>query len=279
MLNELAGDPLIREKYQAWFFLYPTGNPIVFNATLLRDSLLEIRRVVDPMGVDKALDQMVVVGHSMGGLLSKMMVQHSGDVVWDYLFDKPIDELDIREDERALLENMLFFEPLPFVKRVVFMATPHRGTEMAKNRLTEFGLSFVKFSDNVTELIMDVAPFFKEERKTNLSYPLKRVPTGFHGLRSDSAYSVLIDKVPIDTSVSVHSIIGNEKAADTPGGSDGIVSYDSAHLEDAVSEKIVCSNHNVHASPAGILEVRRILHEHIHAASDIGRDVKKEKKH
>jgi pimeloyl-ACP methyl ester carboxylesterase len=263
MLNELAGDPLLREKYQAWFFLYPTGNPIIFNATLLRDSLLEVRQVLDPAGVDEAFDQMVIVGHSMGGLLSKIMVQHSSHVVWDYLFDKPIDELDIREDERELLEELLFFEPLPFVKRVVFMATPHRGTELAKSRLNKIGLSFVKLPNDVTDFVMNVTPFFKEEHKTHPNYPKKRVPTGFHGLRSDSGYSVLINEIPIDPAVSYHSIIGNKDAADTPGGSDGIVTYESAHLEGAVSEKIVCSNHNVHTSPAGILEVRRILHEHI----------------
>jgi len=79
---------------------------------------------------------------------------------------------------------------------------------------------------------------------------------------------VLINEIPIDPAVSYHSIIGNKDAADTPGGSDGIVTYESAHLEGAVSEKIVCSNHNVHTSPAGILEVRRILHEHIRSASN-----------
>jgi hypothetical protein len=279
MLNELAGDPLIREKYQAWFFLYPTGNPIIFNATLLRDSLSEIRQVLDPTGVDEALDQMVIVGHSMGGLLSKMMVQSSGNVVWDYLFDVPIEELDIREDERELLKNMLFFEPLPFIKRVVFMATPHRGTEMAKNRFTEFGLSFVRLSEDMSDFIINMAPFFKEERKTHINYNKKQILTGFHGLRSDSGYSVLVDKIPIDPAVSFHSIIGNEKAADMQGGSDGIVTYDSAHLDGAVSEKIVYSNHNLHTSPAGILEVRRILHEHLRGVDNNRNDVINEMRH
>jgi len=270
MLNELAGDPLIREKYQAWFFLYPTGNPIIFNATLLRDSLLEVRQVLDPTGADTAFDQMVIVGHSMGGLLSKVMVQHSGHVVWDYLFDKSIDELDIRDDERELLENLFFFEPLPFVKCMVFMATPHRGSELAKSRLNKIGLSFVKLSDDMTDFFMDVVPFLKEEHKTHPVYAKKRVPTGFHGLRSDSAYAALIDAIPIDPAVSYHSIIGNKVAADTPGGSDGVVTYDSAHLEGAVSEKIVHSDHNVHTNPAGILEVRRILHEHLHTVENRG---------
>jgi hypothetical protein len=119
----------------------------------------------------------------------------------------------------------------------------------------------------MTGFIMNVAPFLKEEHKIHPNYTKKKVPTGFHGLRSDGAYAVLVDEIPIDPAVSFHSIIGNNVAADTPGGSDGIVSYDSAHLEGAVSEKIVRSNHNVHASPAGILEVRRILCEHLNAVT------------
>jgi hypothetical protein len=97
-------------------------------------------------------------------------------------------------------------------------------------------------------------------------------------LRPDSGYSVLINEVPIDPAVSFHSIIGNKDAADTPGGSDGIVTYESAHLEGAVSEKIVRSNHNVHTSPAGILEVRRILHEHIPTVDNSEKVMKNETK-
>jgi hypothetical protein len=102
-------------------------------------------------------------------------------IAWDYLFDKPIDELDIRDDERALLESLLFFEPLPFVKRVVFMATPHRGSELAESRLTKVGLSFVKLSANLTDLVTNVAPLFKEELKTQPNYSKKRFPRVFTG--------------------------------------------------------------------------------------------------
>lgn len=263
MFNELIGDPLLRERYQFWFFLYPTGNPIGFSAVLLRDALKEVREVLDPTGKDAAFDRMVLVGHSMGGILSRIMVQHSNNIVYDALFDRPIDELDIGGDERELLRRMVFFEPLPFVRRVIFMATPHRGSELARNRLANFGLSIVKLPGEMVDFVTDITPFLKPELEKNPNYPKKRVPTGFHGLRPESIVSQTVDNLPIDANVIYHSIIGNNVSADTPGGSDGIVTYESAHLEGAASERIVRSNHNVHVNPAAVLEVRRILYEHI----------------
>ncbi len=264
MFNELAGDPLLREKYQAWFFLYPTGNPITFSATLLRDSLKKAREALDPSGTDAAFDRMVLVGHSMGGLLSKMVVQDSGNKVWDTVFNKPLDELNLGDEERALLERLTFFKPLPFVRRVIFMATPHRGSELTKNKLAQVGLNWVKFPGKIVAFAKDITPLISGEYKAQSNYPKRRVPTGFHGLRPDSLVSQTIAGLPIDSKVIYHSIIGNSASANIPGGTDGVVVYESAHLDGAVSEKIIKSDHNVHTRPAGIIEVRRILHEHLH---------------
>lgn len=144
MFNDLLGDPQIRERYQFWFFLYPTGNPILFSASILRDSLVEISSVYDPEGTTPAFNRMVLIGHSMGGLLSKTMVQQSNDLVWRTVFDKPIDELDIPVEQRSMLERIAFFEPLPFVSRVIFIAVPHRGSEQARMPIVEMIQSIVK---------------------------------------------------------------------------------------------------------------------------------------
>ena len=39
MANELLGDPAIASRYQLWFFIYNSGNPIVLSAMRLRESL------------------------------------------------------------------------------------------------------------------------------------------------------------------------------------------------------------------------------------------------
>ena len=90
MANELLGDPAIASHYQLWFFIYNSGNPIALSAMRLRESLTAVRKDVDPEGKDPALDQMVVIGHSQGGLLTKMTVVDSGTRFWDNCTQGPV---------------------------------------------------------------------------------------------------------------------------------------------------------------------------------------------
>jgi pimeloyl-ACP methyl ester carboxylesterase len=135
LINELGGDPRIREQFQIWFFLYDTGNPIGYSAGRLRAALTATVQQLDPEGTDPALRRMVVIGHSQGGLLTKFTAIDSGTQFWDRISKKPFEEIQISPETRALLQQSVFFTPLPFVERVVFVATPHRGAIMAGQRL------------------------------------------------------------------------------------------------------------------------------------------------
>jgi pimeloyl-ACP methyl ester carboxylesterase len=263
MFNDLLGDPQIRERYQFWYFRYPTGNPTLYSASILRDSLMEISKVYDPAGTNPAFNQMVLVGHSMGGLLSKTMVQQSGDLVWRMLFDKPIDDLDIPVEQRSMLERVLFFEPLPFVSRVIFIAVPHRGSKLARMPIVEMVQSIVKPAPQAVELTKGVISSLGRDTGPIKELLSRRMSTGVDSLRPDSPMLQTLAEIPIDPDVTYHSIIGNQEAADTLGGTDGVVPYDSAHLEGAASEKIVRSDHGVHTHPVAIEEVKRILREHL----------------
>jgi pimeloyl-ACP methyl ester carboxylesterase len=263
MFNDLMGDSQLRERYQFWFFMYPTGNPVLYSASILRDSLVEISSVYDPEGTNPAFNRMVIVGHSMGGLLSKTMVQQSGDLVWGTIFDKPIDDYDIPVEQRAMLERIAFFEPLPFVSRVIFIAVPHRGSEMARMPIVEMIQSIVKPATSLVE--STTGAILNLFRDTDYTQDIlsKRIPTGVDSLRPDNPMLQTLVEIPIDPHVTYHSIIGNHEAADTPGGTDTVVPYDSAHLEGAASEKIIRSDHSVPKHPLGIQEVKRILREHL----------------
>jgi hypothetical protein len=130
-INELRGDPTLRDRYQFWIFLYPTGNPLTASAATLREALSEVRQTIDPRAADPALDQMVLVGHSMGGLLSKMMLLDSGEALWSLVSTRPFADLRATPQQRNLLRRLYFFEPQPSVRRVVFISTPHRGSDWA----------------------------------------------------------------------------------------------------------------------------------------------------
>src|SRR5206468_12352233 len=128
IINELQNDPKLRGRIQFWLFTYNTSNPILLSASDLRQSLQSIRKELDPEGRDPALDQLVLIGHSQGGLLTRLMVTDSGTRFWDSFSDVPFDKVEMSPETRALIQRGMFFEPLPFVTRVVFIATPHQGS-------------------------------------------------------------------------------------------------------------------------------------------------------
>ena len=116
VVNELRGDPALRARYQFWIYMYPTGNPFMLSAAELRRSLVEARAPVNPDRTDPAYDRMVLVGHSMGGLLSKLVIAESGDALWRLNSHQPFDRLVANAPEdRDLLGRVFFFRPLPFV--------------------------------------------------------------------------------------------------------------------------------------------------------------------
>ena len=122
----------IREHFQFWFFSYDTGNPIPYSALLLREALRDAVAKVDPDRTRSGLRRMVVIGHSQGGLLAKMLVVDPGTSFWDGFSRKPLDAAGrARRDPKDLARRTLFFEHSPFVNRVIFLATPQRGSYVA----------------------------------------------------------------------------------------------------------------------------------------------------
>jgi pimeloyl-ACP methyl ester carboxylesterase len=133
MWNTLRADPTIRERYQFWMFNYASGNPITYTAGILRNDLMNQVWALDPDGKDPALRHMVVIGHSQGGLLAKLTATDTGDKLWQLASKTNIDELQIDVPMRELLRSNFFFKPLPCVSRVIFIATPHRGSTRTQN--------------------------------------------------------------------------------------------------------------------------------------------------
>ena len=146
----------MRDRFQFWFFHYATGSPIPYSAMLLRDALTEAVAQLDPEGTDPALRQMVVIGHSQGGLLAKMTAVDSGTRIWDTISRKPIAELDVSGETRELLERALFVRPLPFVRRVIFIATPHGGSAITTGLVVRWLARFVTLPVDVLGATADL---------------------------------------------------------------------------------------------------------------------------
>ncbi len=258
MVNGLMGDPQLRERYQFWYFSYPTGNPVLYSSMLLREALTSARNTFDPEGTNPAFNNMLIVGHSMGGLLTKSMVQDSGDRLWDAISKVPLAQLSMDEDVKGLVQQMLFYKPLPFVSETVFISTPHRGSGLALDTIGRIGKALVTLP---LTLLKTGVSLVGSLAKAGMHLPISGVPTGIDGLSPKNPILPLTASMPV--AVPFHSIIGNEAKAGVAGGTDGVVPYWSSHLDGAQSELIVKSGHGAQEHPLAIREVRRIMLEHM----------------
>jgi pimeloyl-ACP methyl ester carboxylesterase len=265
MANDLRSLPEIRKKYQFWFYLYPTGQPFWISGAGLRQDLKELRQTLDPQQNLQPMDEMVLIGHSMGGLVSKLQTMDSKNDVWNLVSEQPFDELQTDDATRKELENIVFFKANPSVKRVITIGTPHRGSEFS-NGITQYAAqklirlpSWLRAGSR--QLLSDNPGFFKNTR-------LLAIDTSIDSLAPDSPIFPVMLEAEKPEWLTYHCIMGRRPKSDFLGrytrDGDGVVSIASARAPRAASELIVESDHvNVHADPASTLEVRRILQDHL----------------
>ncbi|MCK6556471.1 alpha/beta hydrolase [Candidatus Binatia bacterium] len=259
MANELMNDPVLGQRYQFWFFLYNTGNPVPYSAMRLREALQRVVATMDPTGSDPALRRMVLIGHSQGGLLTKMTVVSSGTRFWDASIDVPFERADLSPETKDLLRRSMFVEPLPFVTEVVFIATPHRGSFLAENVLGKVARRLVSFPATLTKVGVEVVKL----NPSGAARTAVGVPTAIDNMDGAQPFIQTLAPLPIAPGVTAHSIVAVQGDGPPEDGDDGVVAYSSAHIDGVASELIVRSGHSTQGTPQTIEEVRRILYEHL----------------
>jgi pimeloyl-ACP methyl ester carboxylesterase len=256
MVNDLTEDPRIRENFEFWFFAYATGNPIPYSALLLRESLQAAVQGLGGEAADPALGRMVLVGHSQGGLLARMVTMDAGTRLWDAYSRRPLDELRLTASDRDLLRRALFVEHLPQVERVIFIATPHGGSYLTEFSVTRLLSRLVRLPAALAGVGIDALAGNKDA----FDYDISRWrPGSLSGMTPGSPFIRAISHVPVSPAVRAHSIIPTLGDGPLAERSDGVVRYTSAHLDPVESELVVASSHSVQSNSAAIEEVRRIL--------------------
>src|SRR5262245_56492551 len=251
-INGLQADPEIRKHYQFWIFAYPTGNPILYSALRLREELAKADQLYPNH------KPYVMVGHSMGGMLTHDQVVTVTEAMWDKSLGQAAKSF-FRENSRdSLVVHTAVFRANPRIKRVVFICTPHRGSDLASNPIGKIGISLITLPTRLTAVMMDSLTGSDLAQITGSS---KRLPNSITGLKPTSPALPVINSVPI--SVPYHSIIGDRGRGDSPNSSDGVVAYWSSHLNGAQSECIVPGPHGSCQLPQTIAELDRILRLHI----------------
>jgi pimeloyl-ACP methyl ester carboxylesterase len=261
MANDLLADPWIRQRYQFWYFFYESGNPVAYSGMLLRDKLTEAVARMDPENRDRCLHEMVVIGHSQGGLLTKLTAVDTGDRLWNAIARVPPEEVPGSEQFRNLLRRALFVEPLPFVRRLVFVATPHHGSFLTGQRVNALLRRLVRLPANLVSVSTGTLT-----HGADLFYGMRTVgglPTAVDNMTAGNPFLEGLAAIPVADGVPFHSIIAvEEKFAVVEQGNDGVVQYRSAHVEGAASQLVVRSPHSCQSNPHTVQEVRRILHLH-----------------
>jgi hypothetical protein len=258
LINELENDPRFWQNYEIWLFMYNTGNPIAYSALLLREALVNLVAELDPEGKDSGIKNIVVAGHSQGGLLTKMMVIDSDMKLWP--FSVPAEELDVSSETRDLLTRGLIFKPLPFVKEVIFIATPHRGSYQALGLLGDLASWLVNLPGRFTKMSLDILTLQKQGAFLG---PFTGIPTSITNMNPNNRFIQSLSAIPVSDGVVAHSIIAVQGEGPPEEGDDGVVKYQSAHIDGVASEKIVRSGHSTQGNPETIQEIKRILFERV----------------
>lgn len=260
MYNELSNDVVLRDRVQFWVFTYVTSNPILESASELRQALADVVKELDPDGRDPALRHMILIGHSQGGLLARLMISESGSRFWDNASSVPLAEIETSPPMRARLQRAMFFEPLPTVSRVIFIATPHRGSFRVSSLVQSLIRRLVSLP---VTLVKDVNDVYRLNAGRFRSIVANGVPTAVDNMNPDGRFVQTLAACPMAATVPKHSIIAVLGDGPVTGKTDGVVAYESAQLDGVASEKIVRSSHSTQGEPDTILEVRRILREHV----------------
>jgi len=251
-INGLQADPEIRKHYQFWIFAYPTGNPILYSALRLREELAKADQLYPNH------KPYVVVGHSMGGMLTHDQVVTVNEGMWEKALGQNARSIFKENSGDSLIVRAIKFRANPRIKRVVFICTPHRGSDLASNGIGKIGISLITLPTRLAAVMMDSLTSADLAQITGSS---KRLPNSITGLKPTSPALPVINSVPI--SVPYHSIIGDRGKDHCPNCSDGVVAYWSSHLDGAQSECIVPGPHGSCELPQTIAELDRILRLHI----------------
>ena len=253
-INGLQLNPEVRKRYQPWVFSYTTGNPILFSALQLRDELARVDRLYPNH------KPYVIVGHSMGGMLTHAQVTTVTRAMWenDKNLGATAKSIFAKNPSDGLVVRSMVYNANPRIKRVVFVCTPHRGSNLATSGIGGLGISLIRLPRKLASTVTDS---LTGENLAQITGNAKRLPNSVSGLKPTNPALPIVNAPRM--TVPYHSIIGDRGKGNSPNSTDGVVAYWSSHLDGAKSEKIVPGPHGSTALPETIAELDRILKLHL----------------
>lgn len=272
LANEIMGDPELRQQFQVWQVYYPTNAPIALNRYEIANAFNDTLKHFDPNGSTRASKDMVYIGHSMGGVLARLLVSDSGDVLWNDL----LANYDLKGERlkrvQSKLGPLLHFKAEPNVERAIFIAAPHQGTDIAGNKVGRLIGRLVRLPLTILGKFEDVFLALAQAEQQVDGTAKPKIPNSIDNLKASDPFVKAAAQLPITPGLKYHSIIAQRKPElPVEKSDDGLVPYWSSHLPGALSEKVIISGHSVQETPQAVLEVRRILHQDIDEVGTVAR--------
>lgn len=255
-------DPVLRSQFQVWYVVYPTDAPLLVTRRRIAGYLDTAFATLDPERNDESRHGIVLVGHSLGGVLARLLSADSGDILWSATFTVPPGALPGNERDVALADELLRFSHYPGLVRAVFVAAPHHGSPLADRW----------YSRIVHSLAGRRALEMQALRRIARAHPDAIQPPLRNGFRNASINSITTlqaaqpvrraneQLLPV-SGIAYHTIAGRLPGRQPEG--DGAVPLSSARLAGAASTFVVEAGHGLYGNDAVIAEVLRILHADI----------------
>ncbi len=261
--TDLLADPALSRRYQFWYYFYPTGVPAIASAHRLRDALDHMRAAYDPAAINPNLNKLILVGHSMGGLLAHLLVINSDSSFYDAYFGAPLEKLPLAAATRASIRSNLYFTARPDVDEVIFISTPHRGSSLADWGIVRFLAKLIAIPENLLQLSTQILTLNVDLLNPSLRNSGLPGFSVIDSLSPRNPYFRAIEKQTIQR--PFHSIIGDRGRGDTPNSSDGVVGYQSSHWDGARSEQIVPFGHSCTSQPLVFKTIHQLIRQELAA--------------
>ncbi|MCC8363756.1 alpha/beta hydrolase [Lysobacter sp. A6] len=256
--NAIWGDEQLRARFQIWQVVHQTDAPLLAARLRIQDYLDEAWHVLDPTGNARARASAVFVGHSMGGVVARLLCSDSGDAPWNAAFLVPPESLDARAEDLDVIKRIFFFHPYPGVSRAIFLAAPHRGSPEAATMLGRVTGDFVGRRAIEVQAMRRIANANPSALRPVMRDVLRQGwINSITTLQSEQPVRRATEALLPPAGFPYHTIAGAQPGRRT----DGVVPLDSALLPGAASSLVVESGHRVHENPQAIAEVLRILRE------------------
>ncbi len=262
MSEAINANPQLRKKYQLWYYFYPTGTPWLVTSSQFRKSYRALIKKIAPNKNDSNIRKTVLIGHSMGGLIARISLSLPDDILHKAYLGNIQHSKIFRDAELQKIHDYFHFKPLTEPATVIYLATPHQGSRIADGLIGWITIKLITIPTFILQQTADALTPGHRARRNLPDHTRKLLSTGessVNQLQPTNPSLIALNKMPVRKGVKSYSVVGDMGKPILNLQTDGVVSYQSAHLPKNNTEFIIPANHDICDEKEAIQAVIKIL--------------------